>query len=350
MTSPPTELTHVLPDRPDAGGVLDVMPGVRWLRMSLPFALNHINLWLLRDEFQGRQGWTLVDTCIDHPASRLAWEGVIADHLDGLPIVRIVATHMHPDHVGLAHWLAPRFDAPLWMSTGDYLNARLGSGTIRGFGGDAAARFYSRHGMTHPEHLAQIRNRGDYYADMVPQVPGSYRRLLDGGLVHIGGHVWRCISGQGHSPEHMALWDEARGVLISGDMVLPRISTNVSVYENEPEGDPLGHFLASIDRFLDLPAQACVLPSHGDPFVGLHVRVAQLHAHHDERLAELVQACDSSAQSAYDLLPVLFKRELDPHQTTFAMGEAIAHLNHLWHRGRVRRDLGADGVWRFQAA
>ncbi len=350
MNSPPSELTPVLSTRPEPGHVLEVVPGMRWLRMALPFALNHINLWLLRDVFQGREGWTLVDTCIDHPEARRAWEDVIAHHLDGLPIVRVVATHMHPDHIGLAHWLCQRFDAPLWISATDHLNARLGSGAIRGFGGDAAAGFYTQHGMTAAEHLAQIRDRGNHYADMVAQVPGTFRRLLDGMGVEIGGHHWRCISGHGHSPEHMALWDEARGILISGDMVLPRISTNVSVYETEPDGDPLGLFLTSIQRFLNLPADARVLPSHGEPFVGLHQRVAQLQAHHAERLAELLGACQVTPLSAFDALPVLFKRDLDPHQTTFAMGEAIAHLNHLWHQGRVRRFKGATGEWRFAVA
>ncbi len=347
MNSPPSELSPVLSTRPEPGRVLDLMPGVRWLRMALPFALNHINLWLLRDTFQGRDGWTLVDTGIDHPDARRAWEGVIAQHLDGLPIVRVVVTHMHPDHIGLAHWLCERFAAPLWISAADHLNARLGSGAIRGFGGEAAAGFYAQHGMTAPEHLQQIRDRGNHYADMVPKVPGSFRRLLDGMGIEIGGHHWRCISGHGHAPEHMALWDEARAVLISGDMVLPRISTNVAVYETEPEGDPLALFLSSIQRFLALPASTCVLPSHGEPFVGLHLRVAQLQAHHAERLAELAQACQAAPQSAFEVLPVLFKRDLDPHQTTFAMGEAIAHLNHLWHQGRVRRLQGAQGEWRF---
>jgi glyoxylase-like metal-dependent hydrolase (beta-lactamase superfamily II) len=349
MTSPPIELSSVLTQRPTDGGVLDVLPGVRWLRMALPFALNHINLWLLRDEFEGRQGWTLVDTCIDHPQARLAWEGVFEHHLEGLPIVRVVATHMHPDHIGFAHWLCERWQAPLWVSATDHLQARMGSAEFRGFGGEAAAAFFARHGMTRPEHLAQIRDRGQHYADMVPKVPATFRRLLDGMSFDIGGHRWRCISGHGHTPEHMALWDEGRGVLISGDMVLPRISTNVSVYESEPDGDPLGLFLASIDRFLALPASACVLPSHGEPFTGLHVRVAQLHQHHTERLDELVQACRAEPRDAYGLLGLLFKRELDAHQTSFAMGEAIAHLNHLWHTGRVRRQRGADGVWRFQA-
>ncbi len=349
MKSPLRELTPMLASRPEAGQVLEVRPGLWWLRMALPFALDHINLWLLRDSFQGRDGWTLIDTCIDHPKARLAWEQVIASHLQGLPIVRVVVTHMHPDHIGLAHWLCERFDAPLWISAADHLTARLGSGAIQGFGGEAAAGFYAQHGMNQAEHLAQIRDRGKYYAQMVPQVPSTYRRLLDGMVIDIGGHRWRCISGHGHAPEHMALWDETCGVLISGDMVLPRISTNVSVYDAEPEGDPLGLFLASIQRFLDLPAQAGVLPSHGEPFFGLHLRVAQLQAHHAERLDELVQACTASPQSAFEVLPVLFKRELDPHQTTFAMGEAIAHLNHLWHRGRVRRLQGAHGEWRFQA-
>ncbi|MEY2621871.1 MAG: hypothetical protein RIT26_1691 [Pseudomonadota bacterium] len=348
MTSPPHELKAVLSTCPEPGQVAEVTPGVRWLRMALPFALNHINLWLLRDEFQGRSGWTLVDTCIDHPAARQVWEKVFQQHLEGLPIVRVVVTHMHPDHIGLAHWLCQRWQAPLWISATDHTHARMGSGAIRGFGGEAAAAFYAQHGMTHPEHLAHIRDRGQYYGRMVPEVPASYRRLLDGMTLEIGGHTWRCISGHGHAPEHMALYNPDRELLISGDMVLPRISTNVAVYESEPEGDPLALFLASIRRFLELPAPTRVLPSHGEPFIGLHTRVAQLIAHHDERLKELLQAC-TSGLSAYEILPVLFKRELDPLQTTFAMGEAIAHLNHLWHQGRLQRMVGAQGEWRFQA-
>ncbi|MDI9331335.1 MAG: MBL fold metallo-hydrolase [Alphaproteobacteria bacterium] len=348
MNTPLNELTPVLPACPEPGQVLEVAPGVRWLRMALPFALNHINLWLLRDTFQGREGWTLVDTCIDHPSARQAWEEVFAKHLDGLPIVRVVITHMHPDHIGLAHWLCEHWQAPMWISATDYINSRMGSGAIKGFGGEVAERFYIQHGMTHPDHLAHIRDRGNYYARMVPQVPASYRRLLDGMTVDIGGHAWRCISGHGHAPEHMALFDAQRGILISGDMVLPRISTNVAVYDAEPEGDPLGLFLDSIHRFLELPADAVVLPSHGEPFRGLHARVAQLAQHHQDRLAELMDACAQS-QSAYQILPVLFRRELDPLQTTFAMGEAIAHLNHLWHRGQLHRTRGTQGEWRFQA-
>ena len=351
MNNTPSELTYPLaPQRPAAGQVLDVADGVRWLRMALPFALDHINLWLLRDHFDGRDGWTVVDTCIDHPDARAAWEGVFQHHLDGLPIVRVVITHMHPDHIGLAHWLCERWQVPMWISLGDYLNARMGSGAVRGFGGDAARAFFSRHGISDPEHIQAVGLHGPRYGDMVPKVPANYRRLLDGQTLVIGSRTWRCIAGYGHAPEHMALYDEQGGVLISGDMVLPRISTNVSVYETEPEGDPLSLFLSSLDRYLALPANTLVLPSHGEPFIGLHTRVAQLKQHHAERLAELIQACRNQPKTALDILPVLFKRKLDAHQLAFAMGEAIAHLNHLWHQQRLTRSVDAHHVHRFVAA
>ena len=235
------------------------------------------------------------------------------------------------------------------ISLGDYLNARMGSGAVRGFGGDAARGFFTCHGITNPEHIQAVGLHGPRYGDMVPQVPANYRRLLDGQTLVIGSRTWRCIAGYGHAPEHMALYDEQGGVLISGDMVLPRISTNVSVYETEPEGDPLGLFLSSLDRYLALPADTLVLPSHGEPFIGLHARVAQLKQHHAERLAELIQACRNQPKTALDILPVLFKRQLDAHQLAFAMGEAIAHLNHLWHQQRLTRSVDAQHVHRFVA-
>jgi glyoxylase-like metal-dependent hydrolase (beta-lactamase superfamily II) len=165
--------------------------------------------------------------------------------------------------------------------------------------------------------------------------------------VLIGGREWRCISGFGHAPEHMALYCADAGVLISGDMVLPRISTNVSVYPQEPEADALALFLDSIDKFRTLPAATLVLPSHGKPFTGLHTRIDQLQAHHQARLDEVRAACAVAACSAFDVLPVLFKRPLDFHQTTFAMGEAVAHLHRLWFQQQLLRSQDADGVYRF---
>lgn len=335
---------------PEPGMTMEVAPGVRWIRMALPFALDHINLWLLRDCIDGREGWTVVDCCITHDESKAQWETIFATQLEGLPVLRVIVTHMHPDHIGLAHWLCARWNAPLWISATDYNAARLGSQSTTGFGGATAADFFASHGLTDPDSVEKIRGRASYYPSMVPDVPRSFRRLQDGQTVAIGGRAWRCIAGYGHAPEHIALYCDALHVLVSGDMMLPRISTNVSVYDVEPESNALASFLESIDRFAPLPEDTLTLPSHGKPFRGLHARIAQLHDHHRDRLAEVLDACRVAPQSAADVLPVLFKRKLDLHQTTFAMGESVAHLHLMWFDGRLRRERGPDGVWRFSAA
>ena len=340
---------------PPRGGAIELAPGVKWVRMQLPFALDHINLWLLRDRIDGREGWTVVDTCIDHAESRAAWEQVFDQALDGLPVLRVLVTHMHPDHVGLAHWLCARWSTPehecrLLMSGTDYQAARYACQVVNSFGGERLADYFRSHGMVAEGDLEQIRNRKSYYSSLVPALPPSYARLMDGASVTIGGQAWRCIAGYGHSPEHIALYCEQLGVLISGDMVLPRISTNVSVYEMEPEADALTLFLDSLDRYLPLPADTLVLPSHGKPFTGLHTRVGQLYDHHRDRLAEVMVAAHEKPVCAYDILPVLFKRPLDLHQTTFALGEAVAHLHRLWHGGQLRRARDEQGIWRFAVA
>ncbi len=340
---------------PAIGTTLEVAPGVRWLRMPLPFALDHINLWMLRDEIDGRPGWTLVDCGITSDPTRAAWEQVFANELGGLPVLRVIVTHMHPDHVGLAHWLTERWSTPrhecrLWMSATDYNASRLASQSTTGVGGASAAQFMAQHGLADAESLEKIRGRSNYYASMVPQLPARFRRLMHGGTITAGGADWACHAGYGHAPEHISLHNVAAGVLISGDMVLPRISTNVSVVDLEPESNPLQLYLDSIERLRALPADTLVLPSHGRPFRGLHTRIDQLQAHHDERFAEVLAACAQAPQTAADLLPVLFKRKLDVHQTTFAMGESIAHLNALWLAGRLRRQVDGEGVHRFVPA
>jgi len=340
---------------PNLGSTLEVAPGVRWVRMVLPFALNHINLWLLRDEIDGRPGWTIVDCGITNDATRNAWEQVFANELGGLPVLRVIVTHMHPDHIGLAHWLAERWsidrwDCRVWMSATDYNAARLASNATIGFGGSTTAAFMASHGLTDPESIEKIKARTNYYSSMVPKVPERFRRLLDGDVIRVGQHDWTCHVGYGHAPEHMSLHCEGLGLLISGDMVLPRISTNVSVIDLEPEANPLPLYLDSLERMRALPEDTLVLPSHGKPFRGLHARIDQLQAHHEERYAEVMSACAEAPQSAADILPVMFKRQLDLHQTTFAMGESLAHLNALWLAGRLVRGLGADGVYRFRAA
>ncbi len=353
------ELHYPLGDAlPALGTTLEVAPGVRWVRMELPFALNHINLWLLRDCIDGREGWSIVDCCIHRDEAKAAWEQIFANELQGMPVLRVIVTHMHPDHIGLAHWLCERWSndasagahaCSLWISSTDYHVARLGCLGPTAFGGDRAAAYFAAHGLTAPDAVAQIKARTGYFPSLVPSVPESFRRLMDGDVLTIGQHRWRCISGYGHAPEHIALYSEDLNLLLGGDMMLPRISTNVSVYEQEPEADALALFLDSIDKFRALPADTLVLPSHGKPFTGMHTRIRQLHDHHRARLVDVLQACRARACSAFDVLPVLFPRSLDLHQTTFAMGEAVAHLNALWHRGQLRRSLQDDGVYRFSA-
>lgn len=331
---------------PAPGQLMALQPGLLWLRMKLPFALDHINLWLLRDD----GGWAIVDCGIANEETRANWEAIFASPLlQGLPITRVLATHFHPDHLGNAHWLCERWGVRLWMSATDYNVGRIASSSTVGMGGEAAAAFFGRHGLVDAESQAKIRGRADYFPKMVPQVPAAFRRLMDREWIRIGDQAWQCRVGHGHSPEHISFSNEGARVLIAGDMVLPRISTNVSVVDVEPEADPLRLYLDSLDRLADLPDETLVLPAHGRPFRGLQRRIQQLKDHHAERLAELETALQTGPKTAAELLPVLFKRPLDLHQTTFAMGEAIAHLNHLWLQGRLqRRDDSA--VWRFALA
>ncbi len=338
---------------PELGSVLEIAPGVKWVRMRLPFALNHINLWLLKDNFEGKEGWAIVDCGITNDETKASWENVFKDHLEGLPVVRVFVTHMHPDHIGLAAWLCAKWQAPLWISMTDFLMARWLSSKEGGAavgavaGGGGSADHFQKHGLVEEADLEKIRARHDYYSRMVPEVPSRFRRISDQEVIKIGDYEWQAISGFGHAPEHMSFACRKLNLLISGDMVLPRISTNVSVFDVEPDADPLGLYLSSLSKFEHLDEKVLVLPSHGFPFQGMHFRINELRQHHVERLNEAVEACTGSPKTAREVVPVLFKRELDIHQMTFAMGEAIAHLNHLWRGGRLKRELGSDGVLRF---
>jgi glyoxylase-like metal-dependent hydrolase (beta-lactamase superfamily II) len=334
------EFPHATPVAP--GQVQQVAEGVFWLRMPLPFALDHINLWLLRDG----DSWTAVDCGIALEQTQGLWNSILESFIGAAGLGRVVVTHYHPDHMGNAGWLTRRFGAPLWMTESEYLTAHAQYQEQAGRGSDAAARLFAEHGLD-AERVAALASRGNAYRRSVSEPPERFVRMMDGDEISIGGCSWRVILGYGHAPEHAALYCKERGVLISGDMLLQKISTNVSVWPTEPEGDPLKLFLRSIDRFTELPADTLVLPSHGLPFRGAHLRVQALHDHHRDRLAEVQAACGSAATAA-SMLPLLFRRALDTHQTFFAMGEAIAHLHYLWHQGRLERSREA-GVWQFRA-
>ncbi|HEX7054628.1 MAG TPA: MBL fold metallo-hydrolase [Burkholderiales bacterium] len=334
-------LDYPYPEVPAPGTSREVAPGVRWLSMPLPFQLDHINLWLLEDE----GGTTLVDTGIADARTRGLWETIFATLG---PVKRVILTHYHPDHAGNAAWICGRFGVELWTTQGEYLTAHAVRSSTAGYTGEAVLDVFRRNGLDRA-HYQAMSGRNNRYAELVPDFPHSYRRIIEGDRVKTGGREWRAIVGHGHAPEHLSLYCEALNTVIAGDMLLSTISTNVSVWSIDPEGDPLRLFLDSIARYRELPADVLVLPSHGKPFRGAHERVAQLEAHHRERLSVLKGVLAEGEKSAGDLLPVLFRRKLDAHQTFFAMGEAIAHLHYLYYDGQVARSVGPDGIIRYAA-
>ncbi len=350
------ELVYPCADPPASGEWVTLRPGVHWVRMPLPFALDHINLWVLDDEIDGRS--RLHDRRQRHHvgSTKAAWERIFDERFEGRPLLRLVCTHFHPDHFGLAHWLTDgggraRWQAPLWMTATEYAFGRFlsaGATQRRGRGGAFPSQ--------RPDRRRRARQGAHARLGLLPEararVPSRFRRVHDGDEIAIGNaggkRVFRVIVGFGHSPEHASLYCAEDGLLIAGDMVLPRISTNVSVFDIEPEANPLPRYLHSLDPLLLLPVDTLVLPSHGKPFTGLHVRVGQQHAHHRDRLAEVQAAC-ATPQTAASIVPVLFKRTLDLHQTTFALGESLAHLHALWYEGALQR-TERGGMFTFQAA
>ena len=326
---------------PGPGETLAIAPGIRWLRMRLPFALDHINLWLLEDG----AGWTIVDTGYATAETKERWERIFAEQLSGLPVTRVFVTHYHPDHIGLAGWLTERWQAPLWVSEKEWLFARVMSPGDEDFA--PSLRDFARRAGLDPASVELFGEREKSYRRGVPSVPASFQRLADGMTVEIGGREWRVIVGEGHAPELACLYCAEIGVLISSDQVLPKISPNISVQAHEPDGDPLARFLSSLAKLrASVPPETLILPSHNLPFFGLHARIDKLAAHHAARCAEVLGACEGP-KTAMQLLPVLFRRTLDRHQLGFAVGEALAHLHYLMHQGALDRDLGADGVYHF---
>ena len=326
-------LEYPFPDVPAPGTTIEVAPGIRWLSMPLPFQLDHINLWLVDDD--------VVDTGIGNAATRGLWEKVLGQRR----VRRVVLTHYHPDHAGNAAWLCERHGAEFWTTQGEYLTAHAVRAAGAGYTPDAVLAVFRRNGLDE-ERAARMRSGRNRYAELVPEFPHSYRRIIEGDEVELGGNRWRAFIGHGHAPEHLSLYSDKLNTVIAGDMLLSTISTNVSVWSIDPEGDPLRLFLDSLARYRELPEDVLVLPSHGKPFRGARERVAQLERHHADRLQELGEAL-KTPRSAAELLGVLFRRPLDPHQTFFAMGEAIAHLHYLYYAGRAKRSLGDDGIMRY---
>ena len=331
-------LQYPFPEVPGPGTTVEVAPGIHWLSMPLPFQLDHINLWLAEDD----DGWTIIDTGIGNAETRALWEKILGSKV----VKRVLVTHYHPDHAGNAAWLCQRYGVELWMTQGEYLTAHAVRTSSAGYTTDAVLAVFRKNGLDQ-QRAAGMGGRGNRYAALVPEFPLSYRRIIESDKIQIGKHRWRAIVGHGHAPEHLSLYSKDLNTLIAGDMLLSTISTNVSVWSIDPEGDPLRLFLESIDRYRDLPADVLVLPSHGKPFRGAHERVRQLEQHHQDRFKDVEKSLEENPKSAAELLSVLFRRPLDAHQTFFAMGEAIAHLHYLYYAGRAKRAQGDDGIMRY---
>lgn len=326
---------------PATGKAIEVAAGVLWIRMPMPGALSHINLWAIEDG----EGWTVVDTGLRTPETTDAWRELLRDALAGRPLRRVIVTHMHPDHVGMAGWLTRRFDCRLWMTRLEYLTCRVLVADTGREAPEDGVGFYRRAGWD-DEMIETYRTRFGGFGKSVYTLPDSIRRMHDGETIRIGEHGWRVVVGTGHSPEHACLYCEGLGLLISGDQVLPRISSNVSVFPTEPDADPLGDWLGSLEKVArEVPDDVLVLPAHNEPFRGLHARLAALARGHARGLERLRRSLEQPRR-AIDLFGALFARKIgnEGHLLSMATGESIAHLNHLLRLGEARVEIDAQGV------
>lgn len=339
MPTPPPEIHYEFEFRPEPGEAVDIGPGIKWLRLPLPFLLEHINVWLLRDG----DGWAIVDTGIFTKTTREVWNHVFETYLEGAPITRVLVTHLHPDHVGCSGWLTRKFDIDLWMSGGEYLLCRVLVADTGEVVPSEAIRFYTAAGYS-AESMQRYRSSFGRFGKVVAPMPHSYCRLKDGMQVTIGDLEWRIIFGRGHSPEHACLYCEEINTLISGDQILPTISSNVSVYPTEPAADPLADWLDSLHSLKDiLPRDVLVLPAHGEPFRGAHARLDAIILEHQTGLEKLRELCHRP-QRALDVFPALFKSRITENNLMMATGEAIAHLSYLWHRDELDITCDKNGV------
>jgi glyoxylase-like metal-dependent hydrolase (beta-lactamase superfamily II) len=328
---------------PKPGEITEVAPGLLWLRLPLPYALNHINVYLIEDG----NGWAIVDTGINDEATREHWEAIIGTGLSGRSITRVIVTHFHPDHVGLAGWLTRRFNAPLYMNQAEYFvslsrQTDTNPERLRGYG-----EFYQRGGLSE-EQATDIVRIGQRYPNVTTPLPAAYQGLRDGESVLIGPRQFKIITAGGHAFKQVMLYCESDGIFLAADQVLATISPNITVWPVEPEADSLGLFLRSLDALSKTIAkEALVLAGHNVPFRGLHLRIDALKEHHRQRCAEIAEACAGDPKTVADLMPLVFHRALDRQQMSFAFGELVAHLNYLSRQGRVTCESDKNALRRF---
>ena len=340
--APKAALIYPFEAPPARGRALEVAPGVHWIRMPLPYALNHINLWALDDG----AGWAVVDTGVRNEETVLVWREVFAKSPDQRPLTRVFVTHMHPDHVGMAGWMTRKFGVRLWMTRLEYLTCRVMVSDTGREAPDDAIEFFQRAGWG-ASAIETYRARFGNFGKHINALPDSYRRLRDAEEVVIGANTWRVIVGSGHSPEHACLYCSALKVLISGDQILPRISSNVSVHPTEPDADPMSNWLDSLAKLKrEVPDDVLVLPAHNECFRGLHARIDALARGQETSLRRLRRSL-AEPKRVVDVFGALFARPIgdgDVPLLGMATGEAIACLNHLIQRGEATRSFDVDGV------
>ena len=354
MTAHPTrqkgaeasELIHPHPAPPAPGAAIEVAPGILWARLPLPFRLDHINLYFVDDG----DGWAVVDAGIATQASREAWDALLAGPLSGRRLTRLIVTHAHPDHIGLAGWLTERFSIPLLTSQTAYLDClalSLDPGRLQA----KVYRDFYRHNGLDEETNVQLSTLGHGYLRLITPLPVTFERVVAGDSLRAGSRVFAVLSGDGHAPEQIMLHDAASNIFFPADQVLAKISPNVSVSPVDPDGDPLGLYLRSLKALrASVAANALILPGHGLPFFGLHQRIDELIAHHEARCQALLHACRDGARSPAELLGVIFSRALDPHQMGFAFNELLAHINFMLREGTLRRASKRGEATRVVAA
>ena len=335
-----SETVTILPiEIPDAGDTVAVAPGVFWVRMPLPFQLDHINLWLLDDG----DGWTMVDTGVQGSKTKQFWQRILDKHLGGKPLHRIVCTHSHPDHMGLAGWVAQTWGAELWTTEEEWATGRRFS--LESADPEMYKAHYRKAGVSDADAAPALEHLGgarDHYAE----VPAHYRRLRDGETFRMAGHDWIVMVALGHSIEHACLYCPGIDLMIAGDQFLPKITPALVVPVNSPDESPLRLFLDSNRRFLDLPTSIRVLPSHNLPFSGLQARIGQYESHHAKRLEMTLDACSAPA-SCVDVARKIFSRPIAGHAMFFAVGETLSHLHYLMDDGLIRAGLDDAGIKRY---
>jgi glyoxylase-like metal-dependent hydrolase (beta-lactamase superfamily II) len=339
-------LTYPCGTPPERGEAREIAPGVRWMRLALPMSLAHINVWAIED----MQGHTLVDTGIGNEDTEGAWRTLLAGPLSA-GVARVIVTHLHPDHVGMAGWLTRQYDCRLWMTRTEYLQCRMLAGDTGHAAPNEAIAFYRRAGWDEAA-IETYRQRFGTFGRLLSPLPAAHRRIRDGEVVTIGKHEWTVVVGAGHTPEHACLYAPSLGLFISGDQVLPRISSNVSVFPGEPDADPMADWLDSLAMLRRrVPDDVLVLPSHNEPFTGLHARLDRLETSQRRELDRL-HAALAEPKRAVDTFITLFGRAIAPQDASsygLATGESIAHLNYLMNRGRVSVEIDDAGVAWYRA-